>query len=169
MQVQVKPGPWQIPAKFEAGFAPGIRTGRNAMPLPQPISRVLFTVLACHALAGQATAQDAAPTSNQGLEAIILQAVDLENEIEGLQNRQLRLRMLTLEPGGHIAIHSHADRPAVAYVLEGTTTVTFGDGSVRRFPAGSSIAATRETTHWHRNEQAGKMTLITVDLMRSGQ
>ena len=31
----------------------------------------------------------------------------------------MRMRMLTIEPGGHIGIHSHKDRPAVAYFLQG--------------------------------------------------
>ena len=113
-----------------------------------------------------ASAQQTAPTSNQGLEALTLETVDLGMEIEGMQDRQLRLRMLTLEPGGHIGVHSHKDRPAVAYILQGTTTVTFGNGTVRRFSAGESISATRDTTHWHRNEEQENMTLVTVDVRK---
>ena len=113
-----------------------------------------------------ASAQQSAPTSNHGLEALTLETVDLGMEIEGMQDRQLRLRMLTLEPGGHIGVHSHKDRPAVAYILQGTTTVTFGNGTVRRFSAGESISATKDTTHWHRNEEQENMTLVTVDVRK---
>lgn len=114
-----------------------------------------------------AIAEESAPTSNQGLHGIVLQAIDLGEEIEGLEGRQLRLRKLTLEPEGKIAIHSHKDRPAVAYVLEGITTVTFGDGSEMKFSAGDSISANRNTIHWHRNDESQAMTLITVDVYKS--
>ncbi len=112
-------------------------------------------------------AEDSAPTSNQGLEAVVLQALDLGHEIEGLEGRQLRLRKLTLDPGGHIAVHSHKNRPAVAYVVVGTTTVTFGDGSVKQFHAGDSISANKNTTHWHRNDGSEAMTLVTADIFQS--
>jgi quercetin dioxygenase-like cupin family protein len=127
----------------------------------------LVAVAGFLALQLPAVAQDSAPSSNQGLEGVVLQTIDLGNEIQGLEGRQLRLRKLTLEPGGHIAIHSHKDRPAVAYVLAGTTTVTFGDGSVKQFNAGDSISANKNTMHWHRNEGSVAMTLVTVDVFKT--
>jgi len=47
-----------------------------------------------------ATAQQAAPTESNGITITPLSAVDLGPEIPGMQGRQLRLRMLTIEPGG---------------------------------------------------------------------
>jgi quercetin dioxygenase-like cupin family protein len=41
-----------------------------------------------------------------------------------MQGRQLRMRILAIDPGGYIGIHSHKDRPAVVYFLKGTDTVT---------------------------------------------
>ena len=83
-----------------------------------------------------------------------------------MDGRQLRLRKLVIKPGGYIGIHSHKDRPAVAYILEGATTVTFGDGTEKRFAAGDSIAADRNTTHWHRNDEQVDMVLVTVDVRK---
>jgi len=77
--------------------------------------------------------------------------------------------MLTLQPGGHIGLHSHKDRPAVAYVMQGTTTVTFGDGTVRRFSAGDSIAADGNTTHWHRNDEQEAAILVTADILHTAK
>lgn len=118
---------------------------------------------------GLASAGQAAPSATEGVEILKLQSIDLAAEIEGLQDRQLRLRMLTLQPGGHIGLHSHEDRPAVAYVVQGTTTVTFGDGTVRRFSAGDSIAADRNTTHWHRNDEQEPAILVTADILHTAR
>ena len=132
--------------------------------------RVMYWASALLVLvAGGSWAQSEAPTSNEGLNATVLQAIDLGPEIEGMDGRQLRLRKLVIEPGGYIGIHSHKDRPAVAYILQGTTTVTFGDGSEKRFSAGDSIAADRETTHWHRNDEDVDMVLVTVDVRKVSQ
>jgi quercetin dioxygenase-like cupin family protein len=130
------------------------------------ISGIALLAFAALSIPGKLMAQDAAPASNEGLEATTLQAIDLGPEIEGMDGRELRLRRLVIKPGGFIGIHSHMDRPAVAYILQGTTTVTFDDGSVKRFSAGDSIAANRDTTHWHRNDEQEDMVLVTVDVRK---
>jgi quercetin dioxygenase-like cupin family protein len=131
---------------------------------------VLLTLGAISIVAsGRADAQQTPPSTTEGVAIEILQSVDLGPEIEGMQGRQLRLRMLTLEPGGFIGLHSHKDRPAVAYVVRGTTTVTFEDGTVRRFSAGESIAANRNTTHWHRNDEAESAVLLTADIPKTAK
>jgi hypothetical protein len=49
--------------------------------------------------------------------------VDLTGEIEGLAARELRMRMVTIEPGGVFGpLHDHIDRPGTVYVLQGTIT-----------------------------------------------
>src|SRR3546814_11358907 len=52
-----------------------------------------------------------------------LATVDLGPEIEGMAGRQLRMRMVTIEPGGVFGpIHDHKDRPGIVYILQGTIT-----------------------------------------------
>ena len=114
-------------------------------------------------------AEQTPPDSTRGVDIQKLEAVDLGPEIEGMQERQLRLRMLTLEPGGYIGLHSHKDRPAVAYVIQGTTTVTFGDGTVKRFSAGDSISADRNISHWHRNDENEPAVLLTADILNTAK
>ncbi len=84
-----------------------------------------------------------APDSNQGFSATLKQGVDLGPEIEAMEGRQLRMRLITIEPGGHNAIHSHADRPVVVYFLQGTDTVTFGDGTAQDFRPGDTSFANK--------------------------
>ena len=45
-----------------------------------------------------------------------LATVDLADEIEGMAERQLRMRMVTIEPGGVFGpVHDHRDRPGIVY------------------------------------------------------
>jgi len=116
-----------------------------------------------------ASSQQAAPKDNKGFKATVQQVVDLGPEIKGMEGRQLRMRMLTIEPGGYIGIHSHKDRPAVVYFLQGTDTVTLEDGTVKVFRSGDSAAANKDTTHWHRNDGKEPVVLIAVDVFHNAK
>ena len=56
---------------------------------------------------------------NERLSGVALKALrHLGPEIEGMTGRQLRMRMVTIEPGGVFGpIHDHKDRPGTVYVL----------------------------------------------------
>ena len=59
----------------------------------------------------------------KGVTVKLLAAVDLGPEIEGMAGRQLRMRMVTIEPGGVFGpINDHKDRPGTIYILQGTIT-----------------------------------------------
>ena len=51
-----------------------------------------------------------------------LRSIDLSSENDSVQERKLRLRLLKLEPGGVVGMHSHKDRPTVLHVIKGTLT-----------------------------------------------
>ncbi len=111
-----------------------------------------------------ANSEDAAPKGNKGFTASKTTVVDLGPEIEGLTGRQLRMRMLTIEPGGYIGVHSHADRPAVVYCLQGDDEVGLADGSKRILHPGDTSTAIKNTTHYHRNVGKDNVVLIAVDV-----
>ena len=68
------------------------------------------------------SSEQAAPET-KGVTAEVLATVDLGSEIEGMAGRQLRMRLVTFEPGGVFGpIHDHKDRPGIVYVLQGTIT-----------------------------------------------
>jgi uncharacterized RmlC-like cupin family protein len=69
---------------------------------------------------GIAIGQQSTPTENKGVSVGKTTAVDLGPEIAGMQGRQLRMRLITVDPGGHIRQHSHNDWPGVIYVLQGS-------------------------------------------------
>ena len=107
-----------------------------------------------------------APKENKGFKASKTAVVDLGPEIEGMSGRQLRLRLLTIEPGGHIAVHSHKNRPAVVYFVKGVDTVVSEDGTAKQFRPGDTSSATKETMHWHRNDGKEVVELIAVDIFQ---
>ena len=68
------------------------------------------------------SSEDAAPET-KGVTVKLLATVDLDSEIEGMAGRQLRMRMVTMEPGGVFGpTHNHKDRPGTVYILQGTIT-----------------------------------------------
>jgi quercetin dioxygenase-like cupin family protein len=110
-----------------------------------------------------------APKDNKGFTASKTTVVELGPEIDGMAGRQLRMRLLTIEPGGYIGLHSHKDRPAVVYFIQGTDTVTNADGTSKTFHAGDTSAATKDTTHWHHNDGKDNVQLIAVDVFKTPQ
>ena len=56
---------------------------------------------------GVAVGQGNAPTENKGVKISPPTALDLAQEVEGVDGRQLRMRVVTLEPGGVFALISH--------------------------------------------------------------
>ena len=61
----------------------------------------------------------------KGVMVKLLSTVDLGPEIEGMAGRQLRMRMVTIEPGGVFGpIHDHKDRPGTStYCKERLLTI----------------------------------------------
>lgn len=133
--------------------------GRSAV-----LAGMLFLAMVLSDAQGAADSPQAAPKGNKGVTATLKQVVALGSEIEGMQGRELRMRILTIQPGGHIGMHSHKDRPAVAYFLQGTDTVTFADGTVKVFHPGDTSSANKDTTHWHRNDGKEPVVLLVIDV-----
>jgi quercetin dioxygenase-like cupin family protein len=95
-----------------------------------------------------------------------LATVDLTGEIDGLAGRQLRLRMVTIEPGGVFGpVHDHAGRPGVVYVLQGTIT-DHRNGVATDYGPGVGWPEDRNTTHWLENRGAIPAVEISVDIVR---
>jgi quercetin dioxygenase-like cupin family protein len=111
-------------------------------------------------------AEPSAPKGNKGFKTSKMQVVDLGPEIEGLQGRQLRLRILHIEPGGQIGVHDHKNRPAVVYVISGETTMYAGDGKKKTYRAGDTSSATKDTTHWYINESKEPFVFVAVDVFQ---
>lgn len=107
-----------------------------------------------------------APTSHSGFKTLKKQVVELGSEIPGMEGRELRIRLMTINPGGNIKVHNHKNRPAAFYVIQGVTTITYGDGTVKSFPVGSMGYADKNTTHWHRNDGNETVVFLAADIFQ---
>ena len=123
-------------------------------------------LLAGTALGQERPASQAPPTENKGMKAPVLASLDLGPEIDGMQGRQLRMRLMTIEPGGFLAIHPHKDRPAVVYLLRGNWTEIREGGEVREHKEGDSWAEGKATTHWAENRGTVPAVAVVVDVFK---
>ena len=93
-----------------------------------------------------------------------LRSLDLTGELESGKGRPLRMRRITVQPGGALALHNHADRPAVTYMLQGEMTYhQQGKPDVVVRPGGG-FAEGRATTHWGENTGKVPAVWIAVDI-----
>ena len=112
---------------------------------------------------GIAVGQQTPPKDNQGVDFKVLTTVDLGPDIPGLQ---LRTREITFAPGAVAGIHSHKERPAIAYIKEGTLTEMREGGYVKQYHPGDVLTESRDVVHWAENKSGAKITLIGVDIVK---
>lgn len=83
-----------------------------------------------------------------------------------LRDRELRVRELTIAPGGSVALHRHDRRPGVAYILEGLMTERRGPGFAPKLYGPGQVAFEGDgITHWWRNEGTIPARAIVVDIV----
>ena len=105
-----------------------------------------------------------ASSETKGVTVKQLAAIDLGPEIVGMTGRQLRMRMVTIEPGGVIGpIHNHIDRPGVVYILQGTIT-DHRNGVAEDYGPGLGWPEDKNTTHWLENRGTTTAVEISVDI-----
>ncbi|WP_088290371.1 cupin domain-containing protein [Kineosporia sp. A_224] len=101
----------------------------------------------------------------KGVTVELLGTVDLGPEIEGMAGRRLRMRKVTIAPGGVFGpLHDHAGRPGVVYVLQGTVT-DHRDGVTTKYGPGPGWPEDRDTLHWLENTGIVAAVEISVDIV----
>ncbi len=119
--------------------------------------------VAANALAG-------APTAPVGITDTELSAVDLSKENVMLDHRRLRLRHMTIAPGGIVPLHSHEDRPALIKVDSGQIYENNSKCAVPILHKAGDIA--REylgTRHWWKNPGTEPVELTIADLVNDAK
>jgi quercetin dioxygenase-like cupin family protein len=106
------------------------------------------------------------PAASKGFRTEVLATLDLANEIDGMVGRQLRMRRITVEPGGQFALHDHRDRPGLFYIQGGTITEYPEGAAVREHHAGRAVAVDHSTRHWEENRGTGPVIVIAVDIVK---
>jgi len=108
---------------------------------------------------------DTTPETN-GVTVDLLAELDLGQEIDGMEGRRLRMRMVTIEPGGVFGpLHDHVGRPGMVYVLQGQIT-DHRDGSATVYGPGPGWPEDKNTTHWLENAGTERAIEISVDIVK---
>ena len=118
--------------------------------------------------AGKSTANElpGAATAPMGVTDTELAAIDLAKENVKLEQRRLRMRHMTILPGGIVPLHSHEDRPALIMVNSGEI---FEHSSKCAVPilhkAGDIARESLGTRHWWKNSGAQPVELTIADIV----
>ncbi len=105
-------------------------------------------------------------TPAKGVSDNVLAAVNLADEPAKLQDRQLRLRKLVIQPGGVVPWHSHGDRPAIIYIIEGEIVEYASTCSVPIVHKAGDVAREIHTTsHWWKNNGDKTVVLLSADIL----
>jgi quercetin dioxygenase-like cupin family protein len=108
-----------------------------------------------------------ASPETKGVSVKLLSMVDLGLEIEGMTGRQLRMRMVTMEPGAVFGpVHDHKGRPGIVYILQGTIT-DHRDGIATDYGPGVGWPEDRNTLHCLENRGTVPAVEISVDIVSS--
>jgi quercetin dioxygenase-like cupin family protein len=105
-----------------------------------------------------------APTMPNRVTDDVIASIDL-SERYGVPGRNLRMRRLVVQPGGVVPLHSHGDRPANIYVVDGQITeyrTTCAVGVTHR--EGDVVAEQGDVSHWWRNNSRRPAVLISADI-----
>lgn len=111
-------------------------------------------------MCGYAAGQRQIPKQTVGQTQELMGTMDLSGEIGSGAGRTLRLRRITLQPGGVLGIHTHADRPAVTHLIQGQMTYHPEGKPAVVINPGQGAAEGKATTHWAEN--TGKVPAVWI-------
>lgn len=117
-----------------------------------------------------ANALPGAPTAPVGITDTELASIDLAQENVHLDQRRLRLRHMTIAPGGVVPLHSHEDRPALIKVDSGEIYENNSKCAVPILHKAGDIA--REhlgTKHWWKNTGSQPVELTIADIVNDAR
>ena len=101
-----------------------------------------------------------------GVTDTVIAMIDVEQE-QGIADRKFRMRKLTIEPGGVVPWHSHAERPAIIYIVEGQIEEYASNCAVPLVhKAGDVVPETKGIAHWWKNTGDKTVVLLSADLLK---
>jgi quercetin dioxygenase-like cupin family protein len=105
------------------------------------------------------------PTQPKDVTDMVRASTDLSKEPAHIDDRQFRLRELTMQPGGIVPWHSHGNRPAMIYIVSGEVVEYASNCAVPIVHKAGDVAPERNgTSHWWKNTGNTAAVLISVDL-----
>jgi quercetin dioxygenase-like cupin family protein len=97
----------------------------------------------------------------------VLTQIDLGGEKVALNGHNMRVRKLVIQPGGVVPWHSHAERPALIYVVSGAIYEYASTCAVPILHKTGDVAReTHGTSHWCKNTGRTPVVLLSFDIQR---
>ena len=136
-------------------------------------STLIVASLATPVLAGECPADKmkdgatkAVTYGPKGVTDNVLSMIDLAKEKVALNGHLMRVRRLEVQPGGIVPWHSHADRPALIYVMSGEIVEHASNCAVPILhKAGEVARETHATAHWWNNQGKTPVVLLSFDIL----
>ncbi len=133
-----------------------------------------MSVLSSVAFAGECPAgkvvpdgkgQTAGATEPNDVTDNLLASIDLAKEKVAAADHLFRMRRLVIQPGGIVPWHSHADRPALIYVVEGEITEYASSCAVPILHEAGDVSVDAGRSHWWKNTGSKTVVLISADIL----
>jgi quercetin dioxygenase-like cupin family protein len=106
------------------------------------------------------------PSAPTGVTDTVIASIDLAPKGSGFAGYKMRMRKLTVEPGGIVPWHSHDARPANIYVISGSITEYRSTCAVPiEHKAGDVTAEFGMLSHWWKNNTKRPAVLISADIL----
>ena len=114
----------------------------------------------------KANVREPVTTPATGVTDTVLASIDLAKEPVKLADHLQRVRKLVIEPGGVVPWHSHTDRPALIYIIEGEIVEYASNCAVPILhKAGDVRAEVQGTSHWWKNLGDKTVVLLSFDIL----
>jgi quercetin dioxygenase-like cupin family protein len=97
----------------------------------------------------------------------VLASIDLAKEMVKLDDHQFRMRRLEIQPGGVVPWHSHADRPALIYVVAGKVAEYASICKVPIVHQTGEVSVDSGRSHWWKNIGQETVVLISADILHA--
>ncbi len=120
----------------------------------------------CPADQQRADARQPVAYAARGVTDTVLASIDVSQEPARIAERHFRLRRLVIEPGGIVPWHSHGDRPAIIYIVQGEIMEYASNCAVPiTHNAGDVAPEKKGVSHWWQNNTSEPVVLISVDIL----
>jgi quercetin dioxygenase-like cupin family protein len=102
----------------------------------------------------------------KGVSDKVLSTIDLSQEKVALEGHMMRERKLEVQPGSIVPWHSHAERPALIYIVPGEIIENASNCTVPIVrKAGEVARETHATAHWRQNNGKAPVTPLSFDVV----
>jgi quercetin dioxygenase-like cupin family protein len=154
-------------------FAPCLLRGLKNSAIAICVASGMSSLVSVDAHAGSCPADKSAtnaratgPSAHKDVTDRVLTSIPLVTEAPNLKDHQFRLRRLVVQPGGVVAWHSHAERPAIIYIVSGRIYEYASTCSVPILhKAGEVARETHATSHWWKNTSKRPVVLLSADIL----